>query len=74
MNVFLGDVGCSGWTEVGSRVPQGSILRQLYFTIFINSIGEWVLCKISKFADDTKIASRYMINVKEIRQIVCLGK
>ena len=47
----------SGWTEVRSDVPQGSVLGPL-FTIFIEDIDEEVLCEISKFAEDTKIASR----------------
>ena len=46
------------WTEVRSEVPQGSILEPLVFTIFIDGIDEEVLCEISKFADDPKIASR----------------
>ena len=48
----------SGLTEVRSRVPQGSILGPPFFTIFIDDIDEEVLCEISKFADDPKIASR----------------
>ena len=48
----------SGWTEVRSDVPQGSLLRPLLFTIFIDDIDEEILCEISEFADDTKIASR----------------
>ena len=51
----------SGWTEVRISVPQGSILGPLHFTIFIDDIDEEVLCEISKFADDTKIASRVNI-------------
>ena len=39
-------------------MPQGSVLGPLLSTLFIDDIDEDVLCKISKFADDTKIASR----------------
>ena len=42
------------WTEVRSGVPEGSVLRQLLFTVFIDDIEE-VLCEVSKFADGTKI-------------------
>ena len=48
----------SGWTKVKSGVPKGSVLGPLLFTIFIGNIDEEVLFEISKFADDTKIASR----------------
>ena len=46
----------SGWTKVKSDLLQGSVLG-LLFTIFIDDIGEVVVWEISKFADDTKIAS-----------------
>ena len=48
----------SGWTEVRSSVPQGSVLGLLPFTIFTDDIDEELLCELSKFADDTKIACR----------------
>ena len=48
----------SGWTEVKSGIPQRFVLGPLLFTIFIDDIDEEVLGEISKFADDTKIASR----------------
>ena len=47
----------SDWTEVRSGVSQESVLGLLLFTIFIDDIDEEVLCEISKFAGDTKIAN-----------------
>ena len=59
----------SGWTEVRSGVSQGSVLGPLLFTIFINDIDEEVLCKTSKFADNTKIAgSINTFSNKRLRQ------
>ena len=46
-----------GWTEVRSDVPQESVLGPLLFTILIDDMEEEVLCEISKFAEDMKIAS-----------------
>ena len=43
-----------GWTKIRSGALQGSVLRPLLFTIFIDDIDEEVLCEISKVADDTK--------------------
>ena len=48
----------SGWTEIRSGVLQESVLGPILFTFFIDDIDEDVLCEISTFADDTKIASR----------------
>ena len=58
----------SGWTEVRSDVTQGSVLGPLRFTIFIDDIDEEVLCKKSKFADDTKIAG-LVNNLNDITSI-----
>jgi len=45
----------SGWKDVLSSVPQGSVLKPLLFVIYINDIDEFIVSHILKFADDTKI-------------------
>jgi len=48
----------SGWIDVLSGVPQGSVLGPLLFLIFVHDLPEWVKNSMMMFADDTKIWAR----------------
>ena len=48
----------SEWFDVISEVPQGSVLGQLLFIIFVNDLPKWMKSSINMFADDTKLRKR----------------
>ena len=45
----------SGWSDVCSGTPQGSVLRPILFLVYINDIEDSVRSTIRLFADDTKL-------------------
>ena len=48
----------SGWAEVTSGIPQGSVLGPLLFVIYINDLPSNIISDIYLFADDTKLYSK----------------
>ncbi|XP_047143080.1 uncharacterized protein LOC124817269 [Hydra vulgaris] len=55
--IVMGDY-VSLWLEVFSGVPQGSVLGQILFIIFVNDISNIVNHPCKMYADDTKLVAR----------------
>jgi len=45
----------SGWFEMISGVPQGSVLGPLLFLLYVNDLSSWIQNSMRMFADDTKV-------------------
>ena len=58
----------SGWGNVTSGVPQGSILGPIIFVLYINDLPEVINSHILLFADDTKIYKE----VNDVNEQNCL--
>ncbi|KAF7249330.1 putative RNA-directed DNA polymerase from transposon BS [Varanus komodoensis] len=64
-----------GWLPVKSRDPQGSVLGQILFNLFINDMEEGVNSLMIKFADDTKTGALATTEEKvlQIQKVLHLG-
>ncbi len=59
----------SDWRRIKSGVSQESVLGPILLLIYVNDLDDGVTSNISKFADDTKTASKVITNLdKELLQ------
>ena len=58
----------SQWLNVKSGVTQGPVHGPVLFLIYVIDIDDGITCKISKFADDTKIVSTTTTIDREVLQ------
>ena len=59
----------SGCKEVNARVQQRSILRQLFFMIYINDLTYGILFIMKLFVDDTSLFSVVQNKNKSVSQL-----
>ena len=58
MCVSVGGV-CSGFKDVLSEVPQGSVLGPVLFLVYVNYLTQGLVSQFGAFADDYKIYLQY---------------
>ena len=51
----------SSLKSIVSGIPQGSVLGPMLFLIYIIDLDDFIICKVLKFADDTKVFKKYKV-------------